>query len=97
MKIVGDFDDEQAKQVPIVKPNSFFTALISLINTVIGAGTLGLPYAFARAGVIPALLLYFFMLGVSYLSFHYLIVVSDSVLLYSYGEVCIFLFLFLSV
>lgn len=79
---------ETEKEVKVEKPSSVTVSLINLVNTVIGAGTLGLPYAFARAGLVPALILYFFMLLVSFMSFYYLIISADSVLLYSYGEVC---------
>ena len=58
-----------------------------MVNAVIGAGVLGLPFAFAKAGLLPAIIIFFFMLLISYVSLVYVAYTSDALLVYSYGDV----------
>eukprot|EP00770_Monocercomonoides_exilis_P000205 MONOS_202.2-p1 / transcript=MONOS_202.2 / gene=MONOS_202 / organism=Monocercomonoides_exilis_PA203 / gene_product=AminoAcid/AuxinPermease(AAAP) Family Protein / transcript_product=AminoAcid/AuxinPermease(AAAP) Family Protein / location=Mono_scaffold00003:244646-247749(+) / protein_length=869 / sequence_SO=supercontig / SO=protein_coding / is_pseudo=false len=74
------------------KPASFLSATTNIVNTIVGAGTLGLPFAFAKAGFLPALLIYVFMLAVSYLSLDYLVEVADAIGVYSLGDMAAKLF-----
>ncbi|KAH7826138.1 putative AminoAcid/AuxinPermease(AAAP) Family Protein [Monocercomonoides exilis] len=65
---------------------SQFSSIINLVNTVIGAGTLGLPFAIAKAGLLPASLMFLFMIIISFISFFQLIYVADATCLYTYGD-----------
>lgn len=69
------------------KSATVFSGIINLMNTIIGAGVLGLPYAFARAGVVPAILIFILMILYTFCSFSHLVYVSDATLVYSYGDV----------
>ena len=69
------------------KGATVLSSILNLVNTVIGAGTLGLPFAFYKAGLVPSLLLFALMLFISILTFNFMINVCDSTLTYSFGEV----------
>ena len=76
---------EQTKQQP--HGAKVLPSILNLVNTVIGAGVLGLPYAFYRAGLVLALLMFFLMVFVSMLTFNFMVDVCDSTLIYSFGDV----------
>lgn len=67
---------------------SFFSAVISLTNSTLGAGMLGIPLAYSKAGLFPAIVMQFSMAIMSYFSFYFMIYSSDVTQLYSLGEVC---------
>ena len=66
-------------------------SVLNMVNAVIGAGVLGLPFAFAKAGILPAILIFAVMVVISYLSLTYVAYTADALLVYSYGDVCHFL------
>ena len=84
-------DDDRIAVLPKKTPKGTgpILSVVTLVNTVVGAGTLGLPYAFAKAGLVPSLSIFFTMLSLTILSVYYVVHVSDCTLLFSYGEVCI--------
>ena len=72
----------------IVKPYATsFHSILNLVNVSIGAGVLGLPFAFAKAGLIPSLSIFCCVSVICYISLTYLSYVCDAILVYSYGEV----------
>lgn len=75
------------------KPASPTGAVINMVNSVIGAGVLGLPFAFAKAGLVPAILIFFLMMVFAFISLNHLIYIADATLVYSYGDVCNFIFI----
>ena len=77
------------RQQPSSAGATQISSLVSLVNTIVGAGTLGLPLAFAKAGLVPSLIIFVIMLSLTLLSLYYVVYSSDATLLYSYGEVCI--------
>ena len=78
-----------SEETIIIKPYATsLHSVLNLINVSIGAGVLGLPFAFAKAGLIPGLLIFCCVSIICYISLTYLGYVCDAVLVYSYGEVC---------
>ena len=63
------------------------SSVINLVNSILGAGTFGLSFAFAKAGFILALIIFLSMLSLAYLSMFYVVHVSDGTQMFSYGEV----------
>ena len=76
---------------------SLASGSISLINSMLGAGMLGIPLAYAKSGLFPAIIVHLLMILVSYLTFYYLFYVSDATQTYSFGNVCIFFICFLAI
>ncbi|KAK2961174.1 Transmembrane amino acid transporter [Blattamonas nauphoetae] len=68
------------------KPAGFVGATVNMVNAVIGAGLLGLPFAFAKAGIVPATIMAVFMCFLSMLTGYYLSYASDATNTYVYGE-----------
>lgn len=68
---------------------SFGTAVISLVNSTLGSGMLGIPLAYAKAGLIPALTLHIIMGVLSWMSFYFITYVTEALGEYSYGGVFI--------
>ena len=60
---------------------------ISLINSTLGSGMLGIPLAYAKSGLLIAILIHIIMAIVSYFSYYYLIYASDATQMFSLGEV----------
>lgn len=86
--------DEQApnpagtsNNTPKVKGATVASGVLNLVNTVIGAGVLGLPYAFYKAGLVPSILMFLLMYLISQVTFSYVVNVCDSTLVYSFGDV----------
>ncbi|KAK2947253.1 Transmembrane amino acid transporter [Blattamonas nauphoetae] len=77
----------KAKTPKKAKPATIVSGTINLVNTVIGAGTLGLPYAFAKAGLLPAILMFIALALLSYLTMYYIAYASDVTLCYSCGDI----------
>ena len=65
---------------------------ISLINSTLGSGMLGIPLAYAKAGLFPAILIHIVMAVVSFFSYYYLLYASDATQTFSLGEVCLLFF-----
>ena len=65
---------------------------ISLINSTLGSGMLGIPLAYAKAGLLPAIAIHVVMAIVSFFSYYYLLYASDATQTFSLGEVRIFFF-----
>ncbi|KAK2958635.1 Transmembrane amino acid transporter [Blattamonas nauphoetae] len=69
-------------------PNaSMFSAVISLVNSTLGAGMLGIPLAYAKAGLLPAILMHITMAIMSLISFYFLVYVTDAMEQYTLGEI----------
>ena len=69
-----------------------FHAVLNLVNSVLGAGVLGIPYAFAKAGIIPSIIIFVFMVILNYASLSIVCYIADATLVYSYGDVYLCLF-----
>ena len=69
---------------------SFFTAVISLVNSTLGSGMLGIPLAYSKAGLVPAIILHVLMGVMSWASFYFLTYASEATGVYSYGDVFFF-------
>ena len=65
-----------------------FSGTVNLIKTIIGAGILGLPFAFARSGILIFVLVFLMVAFISWLSLMYLIYVADATRIYTLGAVC---------
>lgn len=68
--------------------NRFPTAVISLVNSTLGAGMLGIPLAYAKAGLVPAIIMHILIGLISWFSFYFLTYSSEATGEYSYGDVC---------
>ena len=85
--------DEEHSKRKVATP---FHATLNLVNSVIGAGVLGIPFSFAKAGLVPAIIMFLLMTALNYVSLNckcYLTIlcyISDATLVYSYGDVCQF-------
>ncbi|KAA6369592.1 MAG: putative vacuolar amino acid transporter, partial [Streblomastix strix] len=66
--------------------NRFPTAIISLVNSHLGAGMLGIPLAYAKAGLVPAIIMHILMGLISWFSFYFLTYSSEATGQYSYGD-----------
>ena len=80
---------DKNKQIPTNRNASIPSALISLVNSTLGAGMLGIPLAYAKAGILPALVIHVIMAVMSYYSFHFLIYADDAIQNWSFGDVCL--------
>ena len=87
--------DDEDVIVPRKKPTKPFSAVLNLVNSVLGAGVLGIPYAFAKAGIIPSVIIFVMMIILNYVSLLILCYISDATLVYSYGDVSFFPFFIL--
>ncbi|KAA6323259.1 MAG: hypothetical protein EZS28_054334, partial [Streblomastix strix] len=66
--------------------NRFPTAIISLVNSHLGAGMLGIPLAYAKAGLVPAIIMHILMGLISWFSYYFLTYSSEATGQYSYGD-----------
>ena len=80
--------DEKQPKKPEDKVASLPTAIISMVNSTLGAGMLGIPLAYSKAGLVPAIILHVLMGVMSWISFYFLTYTSDATGMYTYGEVC---------
>ncbi|KAK2964626.1 Transmembrane amino acid transporter [Blattamonas nauphoetae] len=64
----------------------FPVAVISLVNSTLGAGMLGIPLAYAKAGLVPALLMHVMMGLLSWASFYFLTYSAEATGCYTYGD-----------
>ncbi|KAK2962004.1 Transmembrane amino acid transporter [Blattamonas nauphoetae] len=69
------------------KESNLVSGSMNLVNMVIGSGTLGLPFAFAKAGLVPAILMFVVFGLLSYLTFYYCMYASDVTMTYTFGDI----------
>ena len=86
-------DSSEAPEEKKEEPASFTTAIISLVNSTLGSGMLGIPLAYSKAGLVPAIVLHILMGLMSWASFYFLTYSSEATGVYSYGDVCFIFFL----
>ncbi|KAH7826385.1 putative AminoAcid/AuxinPermease(AAAP) Family Protein [Monocercomonoides exilis] len=78
--------DQNVENKKEEKPASFGTAVISLVNSTLGAGMLGIPLAYAKAGLVPAIILHLLMGVLSWISFYFLTYAAEATGMYTYGD-----------
>ena len=87
-------DQETSQQTPEAEyaHATIAATSVSLINSTLGSGMLGIPLAYAKAGLFPAILIHVVMAIVSFFSYYYLLYASDATQTFSLGEVRILFF-----
>ena len=71
---------------------TFPAAVISLVNSTIGTGMLGIQLASAKGGLVPALILHVLMALNAWTTFYFLTYASEATGMYTYGELSMVLF-----
>ncbi|KAK2947697.1 Transmembrane amino acid transporter [Blattamonas nauphoetae] len=69
------------------KPSGFGAAYFNICNTIIGAGTLGLPLAFSRAGIALATVLLVIFCLLAQLASYHITYVADALCCYYYSDI----------
>ena len=74
------------------RPDSnIFQTFIALSTSCLSSGIIGIPLAFANAGLVPSIVMTFFTAFVSFSCSYFSIYVADAIAIYSFGGVCLFL------
>ncbi|KAH7816202.1 putative AminoAcid/AuxinPermease(AAAP) Family Protein [Monocercomonoides exilis] len=78
--------EKAQKTQELVRPsNTLFPAVITLVTSTLGAGLLGVPLAYAKSGIVVALIMNIFVQIISFLSMVMVLYVTDASGVYSLG------------